>query len=81
MNEAQTWLNEHFTDNSVLICAAFRADNSMWNSEDEKLYALLYIGAIDPDLKTYIEDYYCSDDITLGISILTIFMWSFLFFF
>ena len=61
MDTAKTWLTEHFTDNSQLICSAFRFDNAMWNSEEEKEYALLYIGAIDLEMKTYIEDFYCSD--------------------
>ena len=58
----KTWLNNHFKDNSVLICAAFRYDSTMWESEQEKDYALIYIGAIDPDLKQYIEDFHCNQD-------------------
>ena len=58
----KTWLNDHFLENRVLICAAFRYDSTMWNSEQEKDYALIYIGAIDPDLKTYIETFNCYED-------------------
>ena len=56
----KTWLWSIFKDKGSLICRAFRYDSSMWTSIDEKDYALLYIGAIDPDLKTYIENYDCS---------------------
>ena len=60
---AKTWLNEHFIDNSQLICAAFRHDNSIWDySDTAKTYALVYIGAIDADLKSYIENYHCIED-------------------
>ena len=62
----KTWLWSLFEDKGAFICAAFRYDSSMWTETDEKDYALMYIGAIDPDLKTYIEEYDCSGESAAG---------------
>lgn len=58
----RNWLRSIFEDNSNFICGAFRFDSSMWNEVTEKQYALIYIGSIDPNLRTHIEDFECHDD-------------------
>ena len=55
----RAWLKDIFYGSPALICAAFRYDTAMWENENEKQYALMYIGAIDADLKTYIENEDC----------------------
>ena len=55
------WLWNIFQDKGEFICAAFRYDSSMWSDESEKEYALLYLSAIDTELKAYIEDFTCSE--------------------
>ena len=56
---AKNWLNEIFIGKGHVICGAFKYDSSMWSHNEQQALALLYIGAIDKDLKTYIEDYDC----------------------
>ena len=56
------WLGKIFRKRGNLICGAFNFDVSMWNDESEKGYCLMYIGAIDPEMKTYIENYKCYEE-------------------
>ena len=56
------WLRKIFEKNSNFICGAFRFTSKMWNEATEKQYALIYIGSIDRDLRTYIEDFPCHDE-------------------
>ena len=55
----KNWLNGMFKEKGHVICAAFKHDASMWSHNEQQALALLYIGAIDKDLRTYIEEYDC----------------------
>jgi hypothetical protein len=62
----KTWLWSIFEGKGNFICAAFRHVSAMWADESERNYALIYIGSIDAKLKTYIEDYDCSEKFKNG---------------
>ena len=53
------WLYKIFDGNSDLICGAFHFDTTMWPGTNDKDISLMYIGAIDADLKEYIINFDC----------------------
>ena len=62
----KNWLWKLFKGRGHVLCAAFRFDTSMWSDSDQKDLALLYIGSIDTDLRSYIENYNCQGSADAG---------------